>query len=140
MVRAKRERLTIREKLTIREILTGVEYTRERGSNMQAVPEYPHIVFSDVDHYRRALALAEKLGGEELSSFKEAFVRLEGWCARDNGTVEVHSDAMEYSFYFRIYKKDGRCSMDGGVILHDMGPSYSVEMAPKQGIHWTVHT
>lgn len=128
------------ENLTMREILTGHEHTRQRGSNLAPLAQYPHLKFSDIKHYEKALEMAEKIGGEALISFKSAFEFLERICARDDETAEVHPDCTQHSFYFRIYRKDNSLSMDGGIILHGMGNSFSVELCPKAGVHWLIHT
>ena len=128
------------ENLTMREILTGHEHTRQRGTNMAPLAQYPHLKFSDIDHYKKALELAEKLGGEALASFKNAFDCLEQICAEQDENAEVHPDCTLHSFYFRLYRKDGSFSMDGGIILHGMGNSFSVELCPKTGVYWSIHT
>lgn len=128
------------ENLTIREILTGHEHTRRRGNSMETLSQYPHLKFSDVNHYKKALELAEKLAGETLDSFRSSFEFLERICARDDTTAEVHPDYTLHSFYFRVYRKNGFFSMDGGIILHGIGTSFSVELCPKAGIHWSLHT
>lgn len=128
------------ENLTIREILTGHEHTRQRGTNLVPLAQYPHLKFSDIDHYKKALELAEKLAGGALASFKSSFEFLERTCARDDETAEVHPDCTQHSFYFRVYRKDSSLSMDGGIILHGMGNSFSVELCSKAGIHWSMHT
>jgi len=127
------------EKLTIREILTGHVHTRQRGTNMEQVTEYPHVYFSNLNHYKEALALAENIGGEALESFKSTFNTLERICIRSGLTAEVHPDCVANSFYFRTYYKD-KADMDGGIILHGMGKSFSVELCPQVGIHWSMHT
>lgn len=123
----------------MREMLTGHKNPTHRGTNMKQVPEYPHVHFIDLDHYNKALALAEKLGGEALESFKRSFSTLERICKRSNLTAEVHPDSVENSFYFRTYHEN-RSDMDGGIILHGMGRSFSVEFPGNSGIHWSMHT
>ncbi len=128
------------ENLTMREILTGHEHTRQRGTNLASVPQYPHLKFSDIEHYKKALELAEKLANESLNSFRSTFDFLEQICQRDDETAEVHPDCIPHSFYFRIYRKDDSLSMDGGIILHGTGNSFSVELCPKTGHYWSIHT
>jgi hypothetical protein len=125
--------------LTIREVLTGHVHTRERGKDLKTVAEYPHLNFSDIERYNQALAFAEKLGGEALSSFKDSFTTIETICARAKETGEVHPDYALLSFYFRLYKGDS-LDFDGGIILHGLQYTYNVELTPKTGIYWSVHT
>ena len=106
---------------------------------MESVAEYPHLRFSDIEHYKKALNFAEKIGGEALNSFKNALAYLERICGRQNATGEVHPDFVQHSFYFRIYNGSS-LDLDGGIILHGVGNSFSVELAPKAGIHWSMHT
>lgn len=129
-----------KEPLTMREMLSGHAHTRERGSDMKTVPEYPHLKFSDIEHYKQALAFAEKPGGEALSSFKNSFTRIERISTNSHGTAEVHPDSAQHSFYFRIYRKDNSLDFDGGIILHGLGQTFNVELCPKTGIYWSVHT
>jgi hypothetical protein len=128
------------ENLTMREILTGHEHTRHRGTDLSTLAQFPHLKFSDIDHYSKALKLSEKLGGQAQTTFKETFEFLERICERDDETAEVHPDCIPHSFYFRIYRRDGSLSMDGGIILHGIGNSFSVELCPKTGIYWSMHT
>lgn len=107
---------------------------------MATVAEYPHLRFSTLELYNKALALANSLGGEALKSFKEAFACLERICERSEGTGEVHPDCVEDSFYFRIYLKNNSLDLDGGIIKHGVEQSYSVELCPKPDIHWSMHT
>jgi len=123
----------------MREILTGHVHTRQRGTNMRQVADYPHVFFIDLKHYEEALALAQKLGGKTLESFNEQFALLERICTNSNLTAEVHPDCVQNSFYFRTYHKD-KAGMDGGIILHGMGRTFSVELCPKQGVYWSMHT
>ncbi len=110
-----------------------------RGTNMKQLPEYPHVYFLDLEHYKKAYALAEKLGGEALESLKRSFNVLERICKNSGLTAEVHPDVVENSFYFITYYK-GKSDMNGGIILHGMGRSFSVEFPGRTGIHWSMHT
>ena len=120
-------------------MLTGHKNPTHRGSDMKQIPEYPHVYFLDLDHYNTALALAEKLGEEALESFKRSFDTLERICVNSNLTAEVHPDSVQDSFYFVTYYK-GKTDMDGGIILHGMGQSFSAELCPRSGIYWSLHT
>jgi len=106
---------------------------------MKQVPEYPHVHFINLDHYNTALALAEKLGEEALESFKKSFNTLERMCVHSNLAAEVHPDSVQHSFYFVIYCH-GKFDMNGGIILHGMGSSFSVEFPSQKDIHWSMHT
>jgi hypothetical protein len=128
------------EPLTIREALSGHVHTRERGKDMAAVDDYPHLKFSNIAHYTKVLALANSLGGEALESFKNAFAYLERICERRKATGEVHPDCDEDSFYFRVYLENGDLDLDGGIIKHGAGRTHSVELCPKANIHWSMHT
>ncbi len=128
------------EGITIRESLSGHVHTREQGSGLKTVAGYPHLRFSDVKHYKEALKFARKVGGEPLQSFKNAFDTLERFCVNGGTTAEVHPDFTKHGFYFREYGSDGRLAMDGGIILHGLGESFSVELSPKSGLHWSMHT
>lgn len=127
------------EEVTIREVLSGHVHTRQRGSGMEQVPEYPHVYFSNLEHYKEALTFAEKLGGEALESFKENLESLNRMCENWDETAEVHPDFVQHSFYFRMYR-DGKPDMDGGIILHGLGETFSVELCPPKGVHWSMHT
>jgi hypothetical protein len=128
------------EKLTMREILSGHVHTRQRGADMKSVEEYPHLLFSNIDHYKKALEFAKSLGEEPLRTFKESFESLERLCAQGHDVAEVRPDFAEYSFYFRMYQADGSLDMDGGIILHGLGNSFSVELIPRHEPHWSMHT
>ena len=114
-------------------------HTRTRGTDLKTVAEYPHLKFSNLEHYKEALAFAEKLGGEALSSFKDSFTTIETICARAKETGEVHPDCALLSFYFRLYIGDS-LDFDGGIILHGLGQTFNVQLTPKTGIYWSVHT
>lgn len=131
--------------LTIREILTGHVQPRTKAVNTATVQEYPHLNFSNVEHYKEALAYAEKLfaitGNEEaLKSFKNCFASLENWSKRDHEPCDVHPDSAPYSFYFRFYPPNKTRGLDGGVILHGCGETFNVELTPKKGQYWSIHT
>ena len=127
------------EKVTMREFITGHMNPTHQGTNMKQVAEYPHVHFIDLDHYNKALALAEKLGGEALESLKRSFNTLERICVNSNLVAEVHPDCVQNSFYFITYYK-GKADMNGGIILHGMGQSFSVELCPEPVVHWSMHT
>ena len=145
-MKKKSRRLTIfwvksmSQKLTMREILTGHIQPKERSPNLQTINDYPHLKFSNLEHYNTALKKAEELGKEALDSFKNTFASLERICAHQNETAEVFPDCTPYSFYFRTYKEDGEFWIDGGIILHGIGQAFSVELCPKASIHWSMHT
>ena len=124
----------------MREILTGHIHTRQREMNMATVTEFPHLKFSNLGHFKNALELAEKLGDETLKSFKDCFESLERICARSDESGEVHPDCVENSFYFRTYRRDSTLGLDGGIILHGLTATHSVELCPKKGVHWSMHT
>jgi|GEM_PF-1418392 len=107
---------------------------------MATVTEYPHLRFSNLEHYNKALDFAKQQDGEALSSFKKSFATLERICENGKATGEVHADCVKHSFYFRIYKEDDSVDFDGGIILHGLGRSFSVELGAKAGIHWSMHT
>ena len=123
----------------MREILSGHVHTRQRGTNMESTTAHPHLRFSNLEHYKKALEFAEQLGGEALDSFKNSFATLERICENQKATGEVHPDSVQHSFYFRIYNGDS-FDFDGGIILHGLGKSFSVELAAKTGLHWSIHT
>jgi hypothetical protein len=127
----------VKTNLTMREILTGHVQPKTRATDTKKISEYPHLEFIDVEHYRKALKLANELGEEALDSFKRSFETLERLA--ENETAQVHPDCTPNSFYFRIYRST-HCVLDGGIILHGMGQSFSVEFPSKRGIHWSVHT
>lgn len=129
------------ENLTFREILSGHTNPRERANDTAAIKEYPHLMFSNIEHYHEALAVAQNLGSEALKTFNDNFAYLERMCARSNETAEVTPDCMEHSFYFRMFHEDGKMAMNGGIILHGLGgKSFSVELNPENTPHWSMHT
>jgi hypothetical protein len=128
------------EDLTMREILSGHVHTRVRGTNMQAIAEYPHLFFSDLEHFNKALEFATSNGDEALRSLKESLASLERICINGGKTAEVFPDFVAHSFYFRTYRKDGSDGIDGGIILHGLTQSFSIELIPKPGLHWSMHT
>lgn len=107
---------------------------------MTTVAEFPHLKFSNLDHYKKALELAEKMGGETLRSFQNCFESLERICVRGDETGEVHPDYVENSFYFRTYRRDNTLGLDGGIILHGLTDAHAVELCPKKGVYWSMHT
>lgn len=107
---------------------------------MAAVAEYPHLKFSNIEHYNKVLALANSLGGDALKSFKDMFAYLERICDRGKAIGEVHPDCDEDSFYFRVYLEDGSFDIDGGIIKHGASRTHSVELCPQNGVHWSMHT
>lgn len=115
-------------------------HTRERGTDMATVAEYPHLRFSDLKHYHKALAVANSLGEETLKSFQESFAYLERICERGNATGEVYPDCDEDSFYFRVYRANNTLDLDGGIIKHGAGKTHSIELCPKSGVYWSMHT
>ena len=116
----------------MREILFGHEHTRVRGTDMESIPEYPHLKFSNIEHYKAALAYAEKLGEKALASFKHCFSEIERWEVNNyyGDTAEIHPDFAKHSFYFRAYTKEGKCMLDGGIILSEQYAEPS----------WNIHT
>ena len=120
--------------------MSGHVHTRERGQNSTQMDNYPHLKLSNVEHFNAALGLAVKLGEDALTSFKACFQRLERISANCNATTEIFPDCDPHSFYFRMYTADGKLDMDGGIILHGIGMTHSVELSPKNGAYWSVHT
>ncbi len=129
-----------KEPLTMREILQGKTHTRNYANGLYILDQYPHLGFSSIEHYENALEKATTLGGEALKSFNQCFASLERIAINDNGTAQIHPDPSPHSFYFRIYTQEHLMTMDGGIVMHGEGKSFSVELTPKSGIYWRIHT
>jgi len=45
-----------------------------------------------------------------------------------------------YSFYFNCLDAKNQRMYNGGIICHGMGEVFAVEVSPRKGVHWSIHT
>ena len=129
------------EKLTMREILSGHKNPSGRIKDSAVLTEYPHLMFSNIEHYQQALEQAKQYGEKALKTFNGSFAFLERVCTNRNMTVEVFPDHIPYSFYFQFYNADSSRETNGGIILHGVpGNSFSVQLNPSAAPEWSVHS
>lgn len=63
--------------------------------------------------------------------------------ARNYDRTGYHFDVSAehpYSFYFVCRDATDQVIYNGGIICHGGGETFSVELSPRNGIHWSVHT
>uniref|UniRef100_A0A6M3K3V0 Uncharacterized protein n=1 Tax=viral metagenome TaxID=1070528 RepID=A0A6M3K3V0_9ZZZZ len=126
------------ENLTMREILTGHIQPKEQTDG-EICPEYPHIKIKNLEHLHKAKEFAEKNNITGQNHFEHYFAYLERILTNEGTIAEIHPDVTSHSFYFNVFKgKEWR--WNGGIILHGYQRSYSVELGPKEGMHWSMHT
>jgi hypothetical protein len=126
---------------TMREAIFGVgNPTSQRAKDTAVLPEYPHVMFRNIEYYNEALAYA-KDDEKAVQSLKNQLARLERICVNWEETVEVAPDSVvPHSFYFVAYNKEGKAVSNGGIILHGINVNANVELDPQPGLYWSTHT
>ncbi len=99
------------------------------------------IKIDDPQHLNNALKFAAQLPKESQRSLGNCFDFLKGFLGESKKmTVDVYNDFVPHSFYF-VYKQGDKFAMNGGIILHGFGETFSVELPnDKNYPHWSVHT
>lgn len=91
-------------------------------------------------HFIETMEFAENLGGEPLESLKNALEQFKRMIEAQGLTLKLYPDFVPYSFEF-TYEKDGRFVYNGGLICHGLGvQTLTVELSPRAGVHWSIHT
>lgn len=101
-----------------------------------------HTNIHDPEHLNNALKFAAQLPEESQSSLGWSFHMLKNLIenSKEGNILHVVPDFVPHSFYFYILKDEEKKVFDGGVILHGLGETFSVELAAPKYPHWSVHT
>lgn len=97
----------------------------------------------DKDHFQKAFKLAKNLKGKTEKSFRESIQQLNQIRLQNEWDMYIAPDFVAYSFMFSFY--NGKQSLqnrtlNGGMTLHGLQETYSVELNPPKYLHWRIHT
>lgn len=99
-------------------------------------------------HFREALRFAKTLPKDSRRSLRHSFTVLNrikrNYCRKmPNARLVLAPDWVKHSFFFAIRQEVGsqlETYMHGGLILHGFEETLSIELCPKDGPHWSIHT
>lgn len=93
------------------------------------------------EEFREAINFARK--NKLRQNFKNKIHALNCFKRRYNSdfTLHIGADSCEHSFLFTFYNEaENARGLNGGLILHGLQETFSVELCPKNGPHWSIHT
>ena len=96
-------------------------------------------VIHDMKHFKEALNLARKIGGDTKESFFHCLKSLNNIRRNLNGTLFLGKDFVQNSFVFTIRNGESLV-LSGGMILHGFEETFSVELNAPAFPHWSLHT
>ena len=118
----------------------------------------PKVIVRDPEHFVQTFLFAlsvsprspeerEKLGYRPgdltpIQSLVGCFAHLDR-VAKNYDRTGYHfhvSPERPYSFYFVCKDANDQCIYNGGIICHGAGEVFAVELTPRNGIHWSIHT
>lgn len=97
-------------------------------------------LINNKEHFKEAVALAKKLGGDSKRSFLyciNKINRIKKNCEIDE--LYLFQDFVKHSFCWAMYK-NRKLYMNGKMILHGFQETFSVELDPEKYPHWSIHT
>lgn len=99
----------------------------------------------NMDHFREAMKFSNKnIKPGNHSTLKENLKYLLDGNFYNAETLYLMTDFVKHSFMFQLLKDtpEGppRSILMGGIILHGLGETFSVELTAPAGIHYSIHT
>jgi len=99
-----------------------------------------NINIQNKNHFQDTINFAKKLGGRAKRSLIDTIKTLNRIKrAREATEVILAPDFVSHSFQFAV-RKDSERIINGGIILHGFQETFSVELNPEKGPHWSMHT
>lgn len=114
--------------------------------DLKPVAELAHnerVKVHDQKHLNEAVKFAARLPEESQSSLGWGFTSLKNLIenAKEGYMLHIVPDFVKNSFYFYVLKDEEKKVFDGGVIMHGTTQeTFAVELCPRKGIYWSVHT
>ena len=105
------------------------------------------VLIQNIEHFREALKFARTQPKEARKSLRASFRTLNR--IKRNGPFHygeqmilcLYPDWVKHSFAFGFKTLDNRpIGLSGGLILHGYEETFSVEINPCSGPHWSIHT
>ena len=103
-------------------------------------------MIEDPGHFRESAKFAKQLPVESRKTFIRCLKTLNRLKKSYDGELMLYPDFCAHSFCFSINSKDtsmsrfGKIYLNGGMILHGFGQTYSVELSAPTYPHWSIHT
>jgi hypothetical protein len=105
------------------------------------------IKIANKEHFKEAIRFAKTLPKSSRSSLRHSFRtlnRIKRNGMRETGELVVlflNPDWVNHSWAFQFMTLSGNKPwFHGGLILHGFEETYSVELNPANGPHWSIHT
>jgi len=83
---------------------------------------------------------ARQQSKESQATFFGCIKQLNNIARNNNWTYTLFPDSCPYSMDFAFYNKDGDFMFHGGLILHGLCETFSVQLETKPFINWSLHT
>jgi hypothetical protein len=94
---------------------------------------------TDIKKFHATLDKAKKLGSESRLTLLDCLKRLNNIRKINNYTLTMYPDFVKHSWGFTFFK-DGKRNFNGGMILHGLQETFSVELDGEAYPHWSLHT
>ncbi len=101
-----------------------------------------HVSLSSIKQalkFERAQDVQDEYKNGELRRMHRLSTLLREWQEREEQTYILYPDWAQYSFRF-VFEENKKRVYHGGVVCHGVGETLTVEICPKSGIYWAVHT
>jgi len=105
------------------------------------MPEFKRtLIIHDDEHFHAALAFSqENVKDPHQGLESKIFYLLTGHYGGAD-TLHLTKDFVPHSFNFQL-RRGSQPGLSGGIICHGQGEeTFSVELCPKPGIHYSIHT
>jgi len=97
------------------------------------------IEIHDLQHFQGAVSFSEDHIKDPWQALPARIMRLAAGAYNDADRLALWPDFVRHSFSFEL-SKAGRRVMNGGIILHELGETFAVELVAAGGLHYAVHT
>lgn len=97
------------------------------------------IEITDHKKFRSTVRMAKELGDESKKSLFKCLKRLNEIRRSNDYDLQLIPDFVKHSWGFCFHKK-GVARLNGGMILHGLQETFSVELNGAQYPHWSLHT
>ena len=94
---------------------------------------------TDIKKFRSTLEKARELGDESKLTLLKCLKDLNNIRKNNNYTLTMYPDFVKFSWGFTFFK-NGKRNFNGGMILHGLQETFSVELNGAIYPHWSIHT
>ena len=94
---------------------------------------------TDIKKFRSTLEKARELGDESKLTLLRCLKDLNNIRKNNNYTLTMYPDFVKFSWGFTFFKNEKR-NFNGGMILHGLQETFSVELDGVAYPHWSIHT